>query len=273
MDGDPRRHGRAAPDEPAAAGRRRLRQDHRGGAGRAHRGRGGLPGGGDGADRDPGRAALHDALRSCCEPLGVPVALLTSAAAHARARGARRAALAAGEIGCAIGTHALIQERVEFRRLGLVVVDEQHRFGVAQRARLKAKGEQPDVLVMTATPIPRTLALTALRRPRRDRARRAAARPQARRHGGPHRERAAADLRVPARAGGGRPSGLRRLPAGRGVRADRPQGGHRHGAHAAGRGLPRPVVGLLHGRLSSEDKDAIMRRFRPARSTSSSPRR
>jgi ATP-dependent DNA helicase RecG len=63
-------------------------------------------------------------------------------------------------VDCVIGTHALVQETVEFRRLGLVVVDEQHRFGVAQRAQLKAKGEHPDLLVMTATPIPRTLALT-----------------------------------------------------------------------------------------------------------------
>ena len=98
-------------------------------------------------------------LSQLLEPLGVPVTLLTSAV-KTRERASRRAALAAGEVGCAIGTHALVQERVEFRRLGLVVVDEQHRFGVAQRARLKAKGEHPDVLVMTATPIPRTLALT-----------------------------------------------------------------------------------------------------------------
>ena len=59
-----------------------------------------------------------------------------------------------------MGTHALIQEGVEFRKLGLVVVDEQHRFGVVQRAALRAKGSKPDVLVMTATPIPRTLAMT-----------------------------------------------------------------------------------------------------------------
>ena len=70
------------------------------------------------------------------------------------------AAAAAGEIRCVIGTHALVQEAVSFRRLGLAVVDEQHRFGVHQRATLKRKGESPDVLVMTATPIPRTLALT-----------------------------------------------------------------------------------------------------------------
>ncbi len=93
------------------------------------------------------------------EPLGVTVALLTSAS-RPRERKARRAALAAGEIACVVGTHALVQEGVEFRRLGLAVVDEQHRFGVEQRARLRAKGEHPDLLVMTATPIPRTLALT-----------------------------------------------------------------------------------------------------------------
>lgn len=60
-----------------------------------------------------------------------------------------------------VGTHALIQEGVDFAKLGLIVVDEQHRFGVMQRAALKEKGARPDVLVMTATPIPRTLAMTA----------------------------------------------------------------------------------------------------------------
>ena len=59
-----------------------------------------------------------------------------------------------------VGTHALVQDRITFHRLGLVVIDEQHRFGVAQRAALRAKGLKPDVLLMTATPIPRTLALT-----------------------------------------------------------------------------------------------------------------
>src|SRR5204863_3819648 len=98
-------------------------------------------------------------FRRLLEPLGLEVALLTSAL-KPRERAARRAALADGTIQCAIGTHALVQERVEFKSLGLAVVDEQHRFGVQQRARLRGKGERPDLLVMTATTIPRTLALT-----------------------------------------------------------------------------------------------------------------
>ncbi len=68
--------------------------------------------------------------------------------------------LAAGEIHACIGTQALIQESVSFQKLGLVIVDEQHRFGVMQRAELRARGLNPDVLVMTATPIPRSLAMT-----------------------------------------------------------------------------------------------------------------
>jgi ATP-dependent DNA helicase RecG len=68
--------------------------------------------------------------------------------------------ISSGEIHIAVGTHALIQEGVIFRNLGLAVIDEQHRFGVMQRALLKKKAVNPDVLVMTATPIPRTLALT-----------------------------------------------------------------------------------------------------------------
>ena len=68
--------------------------------------------------------------------------------------------IASGKINIAIGTHALIQEGIEFKNLGLVIIDEQHRFGVMQRALLRKKALNPDVLVMTATPIPRTLSMT-----------------------------------------------------------------------------------------------------------------
>jgi ATP-dependent DNA helicase RecG len=87
------------------------------------------------------------------------VELLTGSVRAARKRELREA-LAAGEVDIAIGTHALIQETVEFSKLGLVVIDEQHRFGVLQRAELIRRGYSPDVLVMTATPIPRSLAMT-----------------------------------------------------------------------------------------------------------------
>ncbi|MBA3555162.1 MAG: DEAD/DEAH box helicase, partial [Gemmatimonadales bacterium] len=75
-------------------------------------------------------------------------------------KAAVRARLASGQARLAVGTHALMQESVSFRRLGLVVIDEQHRFGVEQRAALIGKGAAPDVLLLTATPIPRSLALT-----------------------------------------------------------------------------------------------------------------
>jgi len=87
------------------------------------------------------------------------VALLTGSTGGA-ARRTQLAEIASGAIHLIVGTHALVQEDVNFKQLGLVVIDEQHRFGVLQRATLRAKGLHPDVLVMTATPIPRTLALT-----------------------------------------------------------------------------------------------------------------
>ena len=88
------------------------------------------------------------------------IALLTGATGTV-ARREQLAEIVAGYIPLVVGTHALVQSDVQFKQLGLVVIDEQHRFGVLQRATLRAKGWHPDVLVMTATPIPRTLALTA----------------------------------------------------------------------------------------------------------------
>src|SRR3989454_7619126 len=75
-------------------------------------------------------------------------------------KSAARERIARGAARLVVGTHALIQESVKFHRLGLAVVDEQHRFGVEQRAALVEKGDAPDVLLLTATPIPRSLALT-----------------------------------------------------------------------------------------------------------------
>src|SRR5262249_15810375 len=98
--------------------------------------------------------------RRTLEQAGYRVMLLTGSLEESRKRSARRH-IAQGGAHLVIGTHALIQEKVEFHKLGLVIVDEQHRFGVMQRFQLMKKGEaEPDTLVMTATPIPRTLALT-----------------------------------------------------------------------------------------------------------------
>jgi ATP-dependent DNA helicase RecG len=91
--------------------------------------------------------------------LGYTVALLTGSNTKGEKTQFKRA-LAAGLVQFAVGTHALIEEDVAFQKLGLAIVDEQHRFGVMQRLRLIQKGPHPDVLVLTATPIPRTLALT-----------------------------------------------------------------------------------------------------------------
>lgn len=91
--------------------------------------------------------------------LHLPVELLTGSTKIAKRREIH-AQLETGELPLLVGTHALIQDPVNFRSLGLVVIDEQHRFGVHQRAKLQQKGGQPHVLTMTATPIPRTLALT-----------------------------------------------------------------------------------------------------------------
>lgn len=93
-------------------------------------------------------------------PLGLNVALVVGKSG-VKERRAVRQGLVNGQIHIAIGTHALIQDDVEFAKLGIVVVDEQHRFGVRQRTMLKSKGDQPEMLTMTATPIPRTLAMTS----------------------------------------------------------------------------------------------------------------
>lgn len=99
-------------------------------------------------------------IHKYAEALGITVVLLKGGMKAAEKRAAL-ASISSGEAGLIVGTHALIQKDVEFKKLGLAVVDEQHRFGVAQRAALKKKAsESPDILIMTATPIPRTLSMT-----------------------------------------------------------------------------------------------------------------
>jgi ATP-dependent DNA helicase RecG len=98
-------------------------------------------------------------LKPFAESLGVELALLTSKL-KSKEKQTSIKAIASGEAGLIIGTHALIQKHVTFKRLGMVIIDEQHRFGVLQRLALRHKGGSPHVLVMTATPIPRTLAMT-----------------------------------------------------------------------------------------------------------------
>ena len=100
----------------------------------------------------------YRSLSTLLETAGIPVALLTGSTKAAQRR-AVLAGLENGEIPLVIGTHALLSDGVAFARLGLVITDEQHRFGVAQRAALASKGTNPHLLVMSATPIPRTLAL------------------------------------------------------------------------------------------------------------------
>ena len=100
----------------------------------------------------------YRSIEALLTPCGVKVARLTGSMTAAQKRAAREAA-ASGEADLLIGTHALLSEGVSFAALGLVITDEQHRFGVNQRGALEAKGDHPHVLVMSATPIPRTLAL------------------------------------------------------------------------------------------------------------------
>jgi ATP-dependent DNA helicase RecG len=98
-------------------------------------------------------------IRRLLEQSRFRIALVTGST-PAKKRREAQAELAGGSLHLVVGTHALVEDPVGFRELGLVIIDEQHRFGVLQRATLRSKGLHPDVLVMTATPIPRTLALT-----------------------------------------------------------------------------------------------------------------
>ena len=194
-------------------------------------------------------------------PLGV--ALLTNRTTAAERRRISEGLLG-GQIDIAVGTHALIYEGVQFSRLGLVVIDEQHRFGVEQRDLLRGKGDEPDVLVMTATPIPRTAAMLIYGDLDRSELRtlpagRAAITTEL--VGASHLERVPVYDRVRAEVTAGRQAF---------VVCPLVEGSSKLEAKAATEEFERLGqeelaglrLGLLHGQMPSADKEAVMREFR-----------
>ena len=199
-----------------------------------------------------------ESLNSWLSGAGVRMGLLTGSVKGA-ARRRLLESLAAGEIDLLVGTHALIESPVRFRSLALIVVDEQHRFGVAHRARLFAKGRAPHVLVMTATPIPRSLAWTIYgeldvsvldekppgRVAVRTRVREEGARPRVYRFAA---ERVKAGERVyvvvPAIDEG-----------------ERDVAATRETAERIAQEVPGVPLGILHGRIPSEERSRILQRF------------
>ncbi|MBI4390314.1 MAG: ATP-dependent DNA helicase RecG, partial [candidate division NC10 bacterium] len=197
-------------------------------------------------------------------PGGVRVGLLR-AGQRAAERRAVLEGLATRSIGVVVGTHAILEEGVRFARLGLAVVDEQHRFGVAQRLTLAAKGTHPHLLVMSATPIPRSLALslygdldlTALEDL-----------PPGRRRVAtvilPAERRADAALRIREEVARGRAAYVvcPQIALGEDADAEAAAAAEAH-LVALRRGLLRGLrLGLLHGRLRAADREGAMRRFR-----------
>ena len=193
-------------------------------------------------------------------PLGLLPEVLLGRQSAPEKKAARKR-IADGRSRLVVGTHALLQESVAFHRLGLVVIDEQHRFGVEQRAALVGKGTAPDVLLLSATPIPRSLALTRygdldvsiLRHapPGRGRVRTAI-------RTGSQRERVLEFVRTAVREGG---QAYVVLPViEESERADLLAATTMAESLAAR--WPDLVVGLVHGRLKSEERDDVMRRFR-----------
>ena len=195
------------------------------------------------------------------EPLGVPVLLVTGSATAAERRAAA-ARMESAEPLVVVGTHALVQGDTRFSRLGLAVIDEQHRFGVEQRAALGDKGTRPDVLLLSATPIPRSLALTLYgdldvsvidERPPGRHPVTTALRP------GSARERVLAFID-------------RELEKGRQAYVVYPvieesektdlKGATAMYAALSGGAFAHRRLALLHGRLPADDRDEIMRRFR-----------
>ncbi len=199
-------------------------------------------------------------LTELLAPLGmVPELLLGKMTAAAKK--AAKGRLSQGGARIAVGTHALMQESVAFRRLGLVVIDEQHRFGVEQRAALIGKGSAPDVLLLSATPIPRSLALTLYGDLDQSRLRE---RPPGRGtvrttiRGEQHRERVLTFLEGECRAGR---QAYVVLPI-----IEESEKADLRAATTMAEMLdarwPDLEVALVHGRLKAEERDRVMRRFR-----------
>ncbi len=186
-------------------------------------------------------------------PLGV--ALLTNRTTAAERRRMSEGLLA-GQVDIVVGTHALIYDGVQFAQLGLVVIDEQHRFGVEQRDLLRGKGDEPDVLVMTATPIPRTAAMLIYGDLDRSELRslpvgRASITTEL--AGASHLERVPVYDRVRAEVAAGRQAY---------VVCPLVDGSSKLEAKAATEELAGLRLGLLHGQMPSADKEAVMRDFR-----------
>ena len=150
-------------------------------------------------------------LNRLLAPFGMRVALLTGGM-KAAPRRTTLAAIRDDEADLIVGTHAILSEGVDFARLGLAVVDEQHRFGVRQRGLLAEKAANPHLLVMSATPIPPDTGASDVRRPRHLHPRRAAAGPQAGQDPLHHRQEAGRPLRLPRPGDRCRASGVYRLP-------------------------------------------------------------
>jgi ATP-dependent DNA helicase RecG len=192
--------------------------------------------------------------------IGCEVALLVGSQTAKEKQGIKKV-IAAGLVPMVVGTHALLEEDVEFHKLGLAIIDEQHRFGVMQRLRLQKKGITPDVLVMTATPIPRTLALTIYGDldtsvidelpPGRQ--------PVVTRHVTEDRVAQVWDF-VRREIDQGRQAYVV-YPVIEDSETQAMKAAEKMHAHLASEVFPDFTVGLLHGRLKPDEKEAVMQRF------------
>ncbi|WP_062229132.1 ATP-dependent DNA helicase RecG [Aureimonas frigidaquae] len=201
----------------------------------------------------------HAGMAAIAEAAGLSLCLLTGRD-NGRARAAKLEAIASGQVDIVIGTHALFQDDVAYGRLGLVVVDEQHRFGVHQRLQLTRKGNAPDLLVMTATPIPRTLVLAAF-----------GDMDVSRLHGKPAGRQPITTVAVPMERLGEIANRVgRAIEQGERVywvcplveeseKSDLTAADERY---ASLRQLFGDAVGLVHGQMSAEEKDAAMTAFK-----------